>query len=94
MRYAMIATEIKGQVHAVGTIDLDKKGFVFETKDSKLSRLLREVKRKGIFAKVGGGHKEGLYWDKDGFIKITEKEIAPLQNLLINNGYVWWEDRS
>jgi len=94
MRYAMISTLVNKVPHAVGTIDVSNKGFAFETKDSKLAKLLREVQKKGIWTFTGGGKAGDLRIDKEGYVKVTEDKIGVLQVFLGDNGYYWWEDRS
>ncbi|MEW6556018.1 MAG: hypothetical protein AB1349_01535 [Elusimicrobiota bacterium] len=93
MRYAMIAKQIKGKLEAVGTIDIDEKGFKFETADKKLKKLLTEVQKKGIDAIVDGGERDNIHHDLWKKIKITENRTGPLQDLLEQNGYYWWEEK-
>ena len=94
MRYAMLAALVNGSPHAVGTIDLDTKGFIFKTKDGKLARLLREVQNKGVFTIVDSIERKGEAAEKWDWLKINENTVASLQTYLEENGYYWWEDRS
>ena len=94
MRYAMIAALVKDTPQAVGTIDLDNKGFEFETKDKKLTKLLRDVKKKGVFTIVDSSHSKKEVAHKWDWQKINENTVGTLQTYLEENGYYWWEDRS
>ena len=94
MRYAMLTALVKGSPHAVGTIDLDARGFIFQTKDKNLARILREVKDKGVFTIVDCSERKGETAEKWDWLKINENTVASLQTYLEENGYYWWEDRS
>jgi hypothetical protein len=89
---AMIAARVRGQMEPVGTIDVDAKGFTFETKDKKLSRLLASVRKKGVETRGGDGEVKGISVDRLERVKITEARIAPLTDLLLDRGYHWWEE--
>jgi len=94
MRYAMIARLVNDTPHAIGTIDMDSKGFIFETEDNNLKKILKEVQRKGVLTMVGGVHKKDFIGDLEDYVKITEDTSGKLQAHLEENGYYWWEDRS
>ena len=94
MRYAMLAALVKDSPHAVGTIDLDAKGFIFKTKDKNLARILKEVQNKGVFTIVDSTERKEEVAHKWDWLKINENTVASLQTHLEENGYYWWEDRS
>jgi len=89
----MIAREIKGRMEPVGTIDLDKDGFSFETSDAKLSRLLGRVRKNGLQV-IGPPGSEGPGIHAVNVIqkKITEDTTALLEHELLVNEYYWWEE--
>ena len=89
---AMIAKKIRGRMEPVGTIDIDKNGFTFETNDNQLARLLESAQKRGVEVMGGEGVVEGISVDRQNRVNITEKCVAPLTNLLLDHGYHWWEE--
>ena len=88
----MIATRVRGQMEPVGTVDVDAKGFTFETKDEKLARLLEGARKRGVATTGGDGVADGISVDRVERVKISEKCVAPLADLLLDRGYHWWEE--
>lgn len=89
---AMIAKRIRGQMEPVGTIDVHKNGFTFETEDKGLARLLERVQKSGVETMTGGGSVDERDFDDMDRVKITEERISPLTDLLLDHGYHWWEE--
>ena len=88
----MIAARVRGQMEPVGTVDVDAKGFTFETKDKELARLLEGARKRGVETTGGDGVVDGISVDRVERVKITESCIAPLTDLLLDRGYHWWEE--
>lgn len=90
---AMIAKRVGEQMEPVGTIDVNEKGFKFETEDVELAKLLKGVQKDGIEAMSGDGIVDGIAVDRLERVKVTENCVAPLTDLLLDNGYHWWEEK-
>ena len=89
---AMIAKKVNNRMEPVGTIDIDADGFTFETKDKELAVLLKAASDKGIEAK-GGDLSEGeISVDRVERVTINESCVSPLSDMLLDNGYHWWEE--
>ncbi|TET34831.1 MAG: hypothetical protein E3J72_11895 [Planctomycetota bacterium] len=89
---AMIAKRINDKMEPVGTIDVDAKEFTFETEDKRLARLLESAHEKGVEAMGGDGFVDEISVDRVVRVKITEASVAPLTDMLLDNGYHWWEE--
>ena len=89
---AMIATRVRGQMEPVGTVDVDADGFTFETKDEELARILDGARKRGVEAHAGDGFVDDISVDRVERVKITEKCVAPLADMLLDHGYHWWEE--
>ena len=88
----MIAARVRGQMEPVGTVDVDAGGFTFETKDEKLARLLAGAQERGVETTGGDGFVDDMSVDRLERVKITEECVSPLADLLLDNGYHWWEE--
>ena len=89
---AMIAKRISGRMEPVGTIDIEKDGFTFETEDGDLKKLLESVQTKGVETMGGEGEVNEVIVDRIETVKITEDCVSPLTDLLLDRGYHWWEE--
>ncbi len=88
----MIAKRIRGEMEPVGTIDLGKNGFIFETKDKKLERILKKAQKEGVEVRGGEGEVDGICVDSLHMLKITEETSGVLINYLLGKDYYWWEE--